>query len=53
MKTKKLAVIGFGARGKIYSQFAEQYPEKFELVAVIVSLHFVQPDALASLYSTL
>ena len=35
METKKLVVLGFGARGKIYAGFAEKYPEKFNLVAVI------------------
>ena len=33
--TKKLVVLGLGARGLIYAQFAKKYPEKFELVAII------------------
>lgn len=32
---KKLAVFGYGARGQIYALFADKYPEKFQLVAVI------------------
>ncbi len=35
MERKRIAVMGFGARGQIYSAFAEKYPEKFELVAII------------------
>ena len=35
MKTKRLVVFGYGARGRIYSAFAQKYPEKFELVAII------------------
>ena len=35
MNTKKLVVFGYGARGRIYSAFAQKYPEKFELVAII------------------
>ena len=34
MKTKRLAIIGHGGRGKIYGQYALCYPEKFQLVAV-------------------
>ena len=34
MKTKKLAVIGYGGRGSIYGGFALANPDKFELVAV-------------------
>ena len=34
MKTKKLAVIGYGGRGSIYGAFALAHPDKFELVAV-------------------
>ena len=33
--SKKIAVLGYGARGQIYALFADRYPEKFELVAVI------------------
>ena len=33
MKTKKLAIIGYGGRGRIYGRFALCYPEKFQLVA--------------------
>ena len=35
MKTQKLVVFGYGARGRIYARFATTYPEKFNLVAVI------------------
>ena len=35
MKAKKLVVFGLGARGNIYATFAKNYPEKFELVAII------------------
>ena len=35
MRVQKLVVFGFGARGQIYAAFAQKYPEKFELVAVI------------------
>lgn len=35
MKTKKLVVFGLGQRGNIYATFAKQYPEKFDLVAII------------------
>ena len=35
METKKLVVFGLGARGKIYANFAKEYPEKFALVAII------------------
>ncbi|MBQ3571588.1 MAG: Gfo/Idh/MocA family oxidoreductase [Clostridia bacterium] len=34
MKTKKMAVIGYGGRGAIYGEYALKNPEKFELVAV-------------------
>ena len=34
MKRKNLAIIGFGARGGIYGQFAQKNPNKFNLVAV-------------------
>ncbi len=34
METKRIAIIGFGGRGRIYGQFALDYPEKFSLVAV-------------------
>ena len=34
MKRKNLAIIGFGARGGIYGQFAQKNPDKFHLVAV-------------------
>ena len=33
--SKKIVVFGYGARGQIYALFADRYPEKFELVAVI------------------
>lgn len=33
METKRIAIIGFGGRGRIYGQFALEYPEKFSLVA--------------------
>lgn len=35
MKTKRMVVFGFGARGQIYSSFARAFPEKFQLVAII------------------
>jgi len=35
METKKLVVFGLGARGNIYASFAKNYPEKFDLVAII------------------
>ena len=35
METKKLVVFGLGARGNIYAYFAKNYPEKFDLVAII------------------
>jgi len=35
MASKKLIIFGFGARGQIYAEFAQKYPEKFELVAII------------------
>ena len=35
MGTKKLVVFGLGARGNIYATFAKNYPEKFDLVAII------------------
>ena len=35
MTSKKLIIFGFGARGQIYAAFAQKYPEKFELVAII------------------
>lgn len=35
MKSKKIVVFGFGARGQIYAAFAQKYPEKFQLVAII------------------
>ena len=35
METKKLVVLGCGARGSIYANYASKYPEQFELVAII------------------
>ena len=35
MKTKKLAVIGYGNRGSVYGSFALQFPDKFKLVAAV------------------
>ena len=35
MKTKRLVVFGFGQRGSNYASFAQRYPEKFNLVAII------------------
>jgi D-arabinose 1-dehydrogenase-like Zn-dependent alcohol dehydrogenase len=35
VKTKKLVVFGYGARGVIYANYAKAFPEKFELVAII------------------
>ena len=35
METKKLVVFGCGARGCIYANYADKYPEQFELVAII------------------
>ncbi|MBO6280472.1 MAG: Gfo/Idh/MocA family oxidoreductase [Bacilli bacterium] len=35
MNSKKLVVFGFGARGRIYADFANKYPELFTLVAII------------------
>ena len=35
METKKLVVFGWGARGKIYANYAKTYPEKFVLAAII------------------
>ena len=32
---KKIVIFGFGQRGMIYASFAKQYPEKFEIVAII------------------
>lgn len=34
METKKLAIVGYGGRGRIYGRYALCYPEKFHLVAV-------------------
>ena len=34
MERKKIAVIGYGGRGGIYAEYALQYPEQFELVAI-------------------
>ena len=34
METKRIAVVGYGGRGGIYGEFALQFPEKFQLVAV-------------------
>ena len=41
MKTKKLAVIGYGGRGSIYGAFALAHPDKFELVAVADNKHLL------------
>lgn len=35
MSAKKLVVFGYGARGRIYAAFAQKYPEKFKLTAII------------------
>ena len=35
MSAKKMVVFGYGGRGRIYASFANKYPEKFELVAII------------------
>ena len=35
MEPKKLVVFGYGARGHIYADFAERYPELFTLIAII------------------
>ena len=35
MKSQKLVVFGFGARGQIYAEYANKYPEQFDLVAII------------------
>ena len=35
METKKIAILGFGARGKGYACFAKNNPDKFEVVAII------------------
>jgi len=35
MKTKKLAVIGYGQRGSIYANYALQKPEEFEVTAIV------------------
>ena len=35
MQTKDIVVFGFGARGRIYANFAKTYPEKFNLIAII------------------
>ena len=35
MKTKKLAVVGYGQRGSIYANYALQNPEEFVVTAVI------------------
>ena len=35
MNTKKLVIFGYGARGRIYADYAKNYPEQFDLVAVI------------------
>ena len=44
MKTKKLAVIGYGGRGGIYGEYALQYPDKFQLVAAAdVAEHRLAP----------
>ena len=34
MEIKKLAIVGFGGRGRIYADFCRQNPEKFHLAAV-------------------
>ncbi len=44
MKTKKLAVIGYGGRGGIYGEYALQYPDKFQLIAAAdVAEHRLAP----------
>lgn len=35
MERKRIAVLGFGARGQFYAAFAEKHPDKFDLVAII------------------
>ena len=35
METKKLAILGFGQRGRGYANFAKNNPDKFEVAAVI------------------
>ena len=35
LQCKKIAVLGYGGRGRIYSDFAKFNPDKFQLVAVI------------------
>lgn len=35
MERKRLVVFGWGARGKIYANYAKTYPEQFQLVAII------------------
>ena len=35
MRTKKLVVFGYGARGSIYASFAKSFPNLFNLVAII------------------
>lgn len=35
METKKLAILGFGQRGRGYANFAKNNPDKFEVSAVI------------------
>ena len=34
MKTKKLAIIGYGQRGNVYANYALQNPEEFVVTAV-------------------
>lgn len=34
MRTIKIAILGFGQRGKIYGQYALTYPQEFEVVAI-------------------
>ncbi len=49
-KCKKLVVLGYGGRGRIYSDFAKKYPEKFNLVAVIDN-NPVKVETAKSLYN--
>ena len=35
MKTKKLAVVGYGQRGSIYANYALQNPEEFTVTAIV------------------
>lgn len=35
METKKLAILGFGQRGRGYANFAKNNPDKFEVAAII------------------